>query len=91
MDRHPRIRIFEDGCFGAPAPAKGWQKAYFELKTLEKQQVQKVTLTSPPFFFLKTKKNIPMWKMSYIWRETFLPSEMGAEAKRIPYKQTWLK
>lgn len=65
MDSHPRIRIFEDGYLGVPAPAKGWQNLpwwrnnpYLELKALEKQQVQKVTLTSPPFFFLKTEKNI---------------------------------
>ena len=68
LDPQPRIRIFEDGCLGVPVPAEGWQNMpllnmplwhndYFELKALEKQQVQEGCSDPPPLFFLKAGEN----------------------------------
>lgn len=66
-----------------------WHVDYFELRALEKQQIQEGTLTF--LSFLKAEDNISMRKVPSLYQEEGRHSyhqNLGVEDKRNLYKQT---
>ena len=64
---------------------------YFELKALEKKQMQK-GYSELPSLKRKTGDEIPMWKISFLYqnkRHSYLQGQ-EVEAERSLYKQTLL-